>query len=417
MSRPPKRKAAIESELGFKRSNEKIKKIKSKERKYATSRYLVEMAHKTLNENSSKNENELSDDEHADEHADDYKYFDEHADDENDENLPSNEEEVKNHEEYENILEELEYSFQVEYCQTQTDRMVEGFDIKALVEMTESNANLSIGPNSYESNLSLIKNDNSSAAVTKSAFSRALIEYFQVSNTTISNQSLLINLLHNSFGGVANLPVHLKPDINEDNEQHSIQSDSTEDSVEILFRKSVIPKLTQFWPEHRNKRFFSFHQCQNDCTLYIGSEYANLYHCPKCSHPRFRPCTRRKCSKRNKHDCPHLLEEGIAYKNLYYRSLILLIYDLVGTKYFTNYLSYTRLHVDKNTYSDFMDGEAASGHLEDMNKRGNDWIAENPFERNGTILINLLLSEFYDGGQLFTSKVFDFWPLSSALEF
>ena len=151
----------------------------------------------------------------------DLNYFDEHADDENEDiNLHSNEEEV-NHEEYENIREELEYSFQVENCQTQTHRMVEGFDIKALVEMTEANANLSIGLNSYESNLSLIKNDNSSAAVTKSAFSRALIEYFQVSNTTISNQSLLLNLLHNSFGSVANLPVHLKSDINEDNEQQS----------------------------------------------------------------------------------------------------------------------------------------------------------------------------------------------------
>jgi len=38
--------------------------------------------------------------------------------------------------------------------------MVKGFDINALVEMTLANANLSIGLNSYESNLSLIKNDN-----------------------------------------------------------------------------------------------------------------------------------------------------------------------------------------------------------------------------------------------------------------
>ena len=58
-----------------------------------------------------------------------------------------------------------------------------------------------------------------------------------------------------------------------------------------------------------------------------------------------------------------------------------------------------------------MDGEAASAHLEEMNIRGNAWKAKNPSRRNGAILINLLLSEFYDGDQLFTSKVFDFWPL------
>jgi hypothetical protein len=404
MNQRPKRNAVIESEkIVSKRKAEVDKRKVKKERKdSATNRYLIEIAQKKLNENITRidtsvlaqsdydNNNELT------------------ADDLTSANIGEG---IILENEYENVREDLEYSFQVEYCQSKNHRMVKGFDINALVEMTLANANLSIEINSYESNLSLIKNDNSAAAVTKSAFSRALIEYFQVSNTTISNQSLLLNLLHNSFGGIANLPVHVKSEINEDNDEQSIQSDSTEDSVEVLFRKTVIPKLTQYWPEHKNKRFFCFNQCQNDCTLFIGNEYADLYHCPKCSHPRYRPCTRRKCSQRNKHDCPHLLEEGIAYKNLYYRSLTLLIYDLVDTKYFASYLSYARLHVDKNTYSDFMDGEVALGHLEDMNNLGHDWIAEKPIERNGTILINLLLSEFYDGGQLFTSKVFDFWPL------
>ena len=121
MNRPPKRKAAIESEQrGFKKKKENAKSKKSKERESATNRYLIEFARKTLHENRSKNENELTEI--------DLNYFDEHADDENEEiNLHSNEEEV-NHEEYENIREELEYSFQVENCQTQTHRMVEGFD-------------------------------------------------------------------------------------------------------------------------------------------------------------------------------------------------------------------------------------------------------------------------------------------------
>ena len=126
--------------------------------------------------------------------------------------------------------------------------------------------------------------------------------------------------------------------------------------------------------------------------------------------PRFRPCTKGRCITRNKHDCPHLLSEGIAYKNLFQRTLILLIYDLVSTKYFIQYITRCRLHVDENSYSDVMDGMVAKGHLEEMYTRGNDWKNEDPINRNSAILVDLLLSEFYDGGQLFTSRMFDFWP-------
>ena len=51
-----------------------------------------------------------------------------------------------------------------------------------------------------------------------------------------------------------------------------------------------------------------------------------------------------------------------------------------------------------------MDGEIARAHLNEMKIYGREWIAKDPDNRGDSILINLLLSEFYDSGQLFKSK-------------
>jgi len=91
-----------------------------------------------------------------------------------------------------------------------------------------------------------------------------------------------------------------------------------------------------------------------------------------------------------------------------------MIQDLLAIPKFEYYLNYERLHNRRHNshrLSDFMDGEIARAHLKDMEKDGREWIAMDPDNRGDSILINLLLSEFYDSGQLFKSYVFDFWPL------
>jgi hypothetical protein len=316
------------------------------------------------------------------------------------------------HQENDNTLNSGDELFHIEHDKRIYSRMANEFDIKALVENTEYNRNLE--NNTSEEMIPLIKNDPSKEGITKSQFTRGFIEFCEVSNLTESNQTLLLSFLYNSFGGVANLPITINHRTVDDDQQ----SDGTEDSVEKLFQRNsktveIRSNLKEYQQqqEHKQKRFYTFNQCQNDCCLYIGKDKADLFYCPKCTQPRFRPCTKRNCISRNKHDCQHLLTEGIAYKNLFYRSLILLVYDLVSTKHFIQYITYCRLHVDQNSYSDVMDGIVAKAHLDDMNKLGNEWKREDPDNRSSAILVNLLLSEFYDGGQLFTSRTFDFWPL------
>jgi len=257
------------------------------------------------------------------------------------------------HQENDNTLNSGDELFHIEHDKRIYSRMANEFDIKALVENTEYNRNLE--NNTSEEMIPLIKNDPSKEGITKSQFTRGFIEFCEVSNLTESNQTLLLSFLYNSFGGVANLPITINHRTVDDDQQ----SDGTEDSVEKLFQRNsktveIRSNLKEYQQqqEHKQKRFYTFNQCQNDCCLYIGKDKADLFYCPKCTQPRFRPCTKRNCISRNKHDCQHLLTEGIAYKNLFYRSLILLVYDLVSTKHFIQYITYCRLHVDQNSYSD-----------------------------------------------------------------
>ena len=176
--------------------------------------------------------------------------------------------------------------FTIEENTSNYSRMAEDFDIKALVECTEYNRHIEITLS--DDKIPLIKGDLSIEAITKNQLTRGLIEFCEVSNLTESNQILLLSLLHNSFGKVANLPVSKKQRIKIEN----YDSDGTEDSVEKLFQgKNILSDLKHYQQqqEHKHKRFYSFNQCQNDCCLYIGKEKANFFYCPTCTQPRFRP--------------------------------------------------------------------------------------------------------------------------------
>ena len=149
--------------------------------------------------------------------------------------------------------------FTIEQNTSNYSRMAADFDIKALVECTDYNRHLLI--TTLDDKIPLIKGDLSIDMTTKSQFTRALIEFCEVSNLTESNQMLLLSLLHNAFGKVANLPVSQKPQKKIEN----YDSDGTEDSVEKLFQgKNILSDLKYYQQqqEHKHKRFYSFNQCQ-----------------------------------------------------------------------------------------------------------------------------------------------------------
>ena len=252
-------------------------------------------------------------------------------------------------------------------------------------------------------------------STTKIQFSRGLLEYFEQTNTFGRNRTLLVNFLANTIGGVINLPTSKllskasKTRVFEDeNIQLEDDDNVTVSTVEGLFDESVRCDYEKYCI--KQSRFFSFDQCINDCTLYLG-KHSNSLRCKTCKKPRFRLCTQRGCGTRGTSLCHHLLRDGSPYKQLHYRPLITMITDLLSQSKFHHYLNYGRVNLNSAEYSDFMDGELARGHLREMEDYFNAWVEQDRDVRGNAIMINLLFSEFYDSGQLFKSYVFDFWPL------
>ena len=122
--------------------------------------------------------------------------------------------------------------------------------------------------------------------------------------------------------------------------------------------------------------------------------------CGTCKQSRFRPCTQRGCRTHGTSHCPHLLQDGSPYKQLHYRPIIILIYDLLSHSNFHKYLNYDRrAHHNSTEYSDFMDGKLARGHLKEMEDNFNAWVEQDRDVRGNAIMVNLLFSEFYDSGR------------------
>ena len=255
--------------------------------------------------------------------------------------------------------------------------------------------------NHYDDNVSLHKN----LSCTKGEFARGALQLFQQCNMTRKNQKKFWNFISNSLGNVINLPV--RANLKTKRASQININECTED----LFADTSIDMTDEYCKQQKKKRFLEFCQCENNCTIYVGKTKGKLFECPVCREPRFRPCTRSDCQNHGQHDCEHLLyQDGIPYKTVLYRPIIHLIYELLETEYFECYLNFERFHQNDHEYRDFMDGEAAKGHLRDMENYGEKWKKQSK-DRKDVTCINLLMSQFYDSGQLFSSKMFDFWPL------
>lgn len=91
------------------------------------------------------------------------------------------------------------------------------------------------------------------------------------------------------------------------------------------------------------------------------------------------------CENRGKIDCEHLLEDGVPSKQFFYRPLILLILDLVRTKWFVKALNYKRK--DFRAYYDngesyIADGTVAEEHLNNMRSNFEFWKRQDPKRSN-----------------------------------
>lgn len=147
------------------------------------------------------------------------------------------------------------------------------------------------------------------------------------------------------------------------------------------------PKLS-----HLSDDIFWYDCCPCFKTVYVN-EFENLSECPECNERRYR-------TDSSIHRAPKQL--------ISYRSIVLIIKELITTKNFLRAIKYTQLDANfKNVYGDVRNGRVYQRQLREMqnnfqSKYGNS---------HAVIEVNLLLTCYYDGAQLFSSRFSVFWPL------
>ena len=230
------------------------------------------------------------------------------------------------------------------------------------------------------------------------------------------SDDLIRNFVRSNIDIQDGVPIHSSDeDVSSVSETSSVTSygSVSTDELDECNAESTVDRY-----DMKTARFLQIDQCFNDCFVYAGDNL-KLFSCPVCNEVRFRPCCRTTCKGRGRSDCDHFIKQGVAdgvaYKQMFYRPLLILIADLLKTPHFITALNYERkFHgpQENDAFADFMDGEIAKTHLESMNSNFLDWKQKQDERRQSTcVSVPLLLSEFYDGGQLFKSKVNDFWAL------
>ena len=283
-------------------------------------------------------------------------------------------------------------------------RLISNFNINKVVQFYEKKIT-SNDFNRIRDDKTLLSNEPDNF-ITKGTFSRRLLQWFEENVVSQNGQRDLLNIMHNAFGRTINLPVKMmqqKPTQNDDK-----NSNSSVSSIELLNKSTVLSSIQEY--DGAITRFFAFHQCLNDCTVFIGDNYRS-FECPECKSLRFRPCVRLNCEKRGLPYCEHLLQiDGVPFKQLFYRPIRLLILDLVRTEWFVKALKYKRkdfrqyYHYDNSTSEN---GIIADKNLQEMNNQFESWKKKDQRRLNYES-VNILLSEFYDGVQLFKRRTKDF---------
>ena len=180
------------------------------------------------------------------------------------------------------------------------------------------------------------------------------------------------------------------------------------ESLLILLRQLIpnakLPETTSFAfdsfsLDEESKCIFKFHCCPCGKTVYVGdNKTAEICIDPACFYKsRYTGDERKRTARRE----------------LNYRSLALLICELIGTKSFLKAILTKARIAAEGSLSDILDGPIAKKHLKEMHYKFNV-LQEHLLSKQPTIQVvevSLLLSIYYDGAQLFSRSTVAMWPL------
>ena len=144
------------------------------------------------------------------------------------------------------------------------------------------------------------------------------------------------------------------------------------------------------------------------CTVYAGAK-SDLFKCPSCDTPRYKDCTHPSCKKSQIFDeskCNHRSNPQFrtVLKTMTYRPLHTTLCRLLCTPGFVIALKYRTENYEDGIMRDLTDSPHCKKHLSEMH---DIFLAQEDEEYEE---VNILLSEFYDGAQIYRWKTSKFYP-------
>lgn len=239
----------------------------------------------------------------------------------------------------------------------------EGFDLENLInELMEKVKDFSPAFDHFDKIF-----DDDLISPTKGDFACGLAEYFAESQTKITDQNALIAFLGKMLKNHCNLPFHY---------------DENGDAKSRIYKH--VPQ---------NDEAIKVDVCKMGDFVFIGPN-KDKHMCPKCGSHRFL----------------NLDSAVTAKKTLIYRPIAVTITKLLMLPRFLDVLNYEYVKPDIGEDTEFMDIRDGEEYIK--NEREMHEIFIKKFGENSDVIeVSLLLSTFYDGGQVYKHKVVPFWPL------
>jgi len=152
-----------------------------------------------------------------------------------------------------------------------------------------------------------------------------------------------------------------------------------------------------------------FDVCRNSCKVFLNSD--EMF-CNICTAPRYKYC--KKCYVRDgfikSNNCTEHSDIKIPTTIMKYRSVKLLIIELLQYKSFRKLIFYKPEQCNDETYFGLTEGNSYQSNMNRMNSNFEKYQKDNP-NRKDAIQISLCCSWFYDGVQLFKKLVTNFSPI------
>ena len=224
---------------------------------------------------------------------------------------------------------------------------------------------------------------------TKGDFTNKILSYCKSINMNNSDIVPLFQILHEYFP-FSNLP------------------------MTISNNKNIILKLNDY--EKSNIPIVEFDVCINSCCVFAGS-YSNLFQCPniKCNAYRFTRC--KQCKRKKNYSS--IINEcnctgRVANKTLNYRPIKSIIMNLLNYESFRKLIDYQYFDMQKyfNTNYKHWDIKSSTVYLQNYNEMTEIFNNKYKNESNNKVkMINIMISQFYDGCAIYRNKISSFHPL------